>query len=157
MLCVYLIHVYTLYIYTYIYIPLYIYLYTLYTFISIYLSIYLTSFIQDESIEELQLIQAKFPRQSAQFCPAWFYESIIWEQQRLFSYFFCLCLMKVLSLLSVSVSVFPSTQTTRNGTVAGTVSLPQPSSHPSPARNVQSSPLHPSSQLPLLSSPDSER
>uniref|UniRef100_A0A8B9U665 GLIS family zinc finger 3 n=1 Tax=Anas zonorhyncha TaxID=75864 RepID=A0A8B9U665_9AVES len=56
-----------------------------------------------------------------------------------------------------SVSVFPSTQTTRNGTVAGTVSLPQPSSHPSPARNVQSSPLHPSSQLPLLSSPDSER
>uniref|UniRef100_A0A8C3CLR1 GLIS family zinc finger 3 n=1 Tax=Cairina moschata TaxID=8855 RepID=A0A8C3CLR1_CAIMO len=56
-----------------------------------------------------------------------------------------------------SVSVFPSTQTTRNGTVAGTVSLSQPTSHPSPARNVQSSPLHPSSQLPLLSSADSER
>uniref|UniRef100_A0A8B9DEH4 GLIS family zinc finger 3 n=1 Tax=Anser cygnoides TaxID=8845 RepID=A0A8B9DEH4_ANSCY len=56
-----------------------------------------------------------------------------------------------------SASVFPSTQTTQNGTVAGAVSLSQPSNHPSPARNVQSSPLHPSSQLPLLTAADSDR
>lgn len=33
------------------------------------------------------LIQTKFQRQGAQLCHAWFYESVIWEQQRLFSYF----------------------------------------------------------------------
>ncbi|XP_063176887.1 zinc finger protein GLIS3 isoform X1 [Chroicocephalus ridibundus] len=54
-------------------------------------------------------------------------------------------------------AVFPSTQTSRSGTAAGAVSLSHPSSRPSPGRNVQGSPLHPSPQLPLLSSADSER
>ncbi|NXL85559.1 GLIS3 protein, partial [Alectura lathami] len=55
------------------------------------------------------------------------------------------------------VAVFPSTQTSRSGTASGAVSLSQPSSHPSPGRNVQSSSLYPPSQLPLLSIADSER
>ncbi|NXV24339.1 GLIS3 protein, partial [Cepphus grylle] len=54
-------------------------------------------------------------------------------------------------------AVFPSTETSRSGTVAGAVSLSHPSSRPSPGRNVQGSPLHPSPQLPLLSAADSER
>lgn len=147
------------------------------------------------------LIQTKFPRQGAQLCHAWFYESVIWEQQRLFSYFLCVffpplqtenntwekktnslllriattalgkvlpviiwsvinavaCLMRVICLLSLSAAVFPSTQTSRSGTAAGAVSLSHPSSRPSPGRNVQGSPLHPSPQLPLLSAADSER
>ncbi|KAM6035637.1 zinc finger protein GLIS3 isoform 2-T2 [Theristicus caerulescens] len=53
--------------------------------------------------------------------------------------------------------VFPSTQTSQSGTAAGAVSLSHLSSHPSPGRNVQGSPLHPPPQLPLLSAADSER
>ncbi|KAM6229769.1 zinc finger protein GLIS3 isoform 2-T2 [Porphyrio hochstetteri] len=55
------------------------------------------------------------------------------------------------------VAVFPSTQTSRSGTAAVTVSLSHPSSHPSPKHNVQHSPLHPPTQLPFLSAADSER
>ncbi|KAF1406870.1 Zinc finger protein GLIS3, partial [Spheniscus humboldti] len=54
-------------------------------------------------------------------------------------------------------ALFPSTQTSRSGTAAGAVSLSHPSSHPSPGRNIQGSPLHPPPQLPLLSAAESER
>ncbi|NXX82929.1 GLIS3 protein, partial [Urocolius indicus] len=54
-------------------------------------------------------------------------------------------------------AMFPSTQTSRSGTGTGAVSLSHPSSRPSSGCNVQSSPLHPPPQLPLLSATDSER
>ncbi|NXY13958.1 GLIS3 protein, partial [Atrichornis clamosus] len=52
--------------------------------------------------------------------------------------------------------VIPSTQISRSGAAAGTVSMSHPSSHPSPGHNIQGSPLHPP-QTPLLSAADSER
>ncbi|XP_065600249.1 zinc finger protein GLIS3 [Cyrtonyx montezumae] len=55
------------------------------------------------------------------------------------------------------VAVFPSMQTSGSGAAAGTMSLSQHNSHPSPGCNVQSSSLHPPSQLPLPSVADSER
>ncbi|XP_048787460.1 zinc finger protein GLIS3 isoform X1 [Lagopus muta] len=55
------------------------------------------------------------------------------------------------------VAMFPRMQTSGSGTAAGAVSLSLPSSHPSPGCNVQSSSLHPPSQLSLLSVADSER
>lgn len=142
------------------------------------------------------LIQTKFPRQGVQLCHSQFYESVIWEQQRLFlcGFFFfssdrkqrlrktsqllrigttalgevlpisiwsvinaIACLMRVISLLLLSATMFPGTRTSRSATAAGAVSSSQPSSHPSPGCNVQGSPLHPSPQLSVLSAVESER
>ncbi|XP_026722617.1 zinc finger protein GLIS3 [Athene cunicularia] len=53
--------------------------------------------------------------------------------------------------------LFSDTQTSRSGRATGAMSLSHPSSHPSPGRNAQGSPLHSPPKLPLHAAMDSER